>query len=236
MSNKNIDIFLDEVSSYLNEVPEYIIEDYILENYDPPVHLIWHLDYETLKNHHNQATKLILGYRDEPEFHSELLQLISIRALISMHILLHPLDKTSYGTSKFENSDQSFLNQLPRKTDFHLSQVKRLYQLLIVEGRITKTERKLFISLLFDNNPQKEKILWNSSEADLRGFLTVIIEQDVIKYNITDLNKFASINFKCLDRNKLPKDIKQATFKGLQSKVSFTKAWDFWTNRLSQLL
>ena len=226
---KEINDFIADSHSYLNSIPEQLIEDY-LDDSDIPEFISWKLEEKEILEINSKATKYLYEARELAYRYSSaedlIYKLFSLERLYSFLV--------DEKTKLLKESPNDIIFKFSKQTNKRKSTVIiSLYKLLREHKRINNTEsqRRAFVSLSLKDKPT-EKIIWHGYMSDLRGFFSALINNGLIAFNMTEVNQFAAENFLYRNQKKSIVSIDSEIFRGYQTKTAFYKADDFWSNEL----
>lgn len=213
MDLKEIEKFIEDISKILYNIPDTIIRDYILDEFDIPMFLNSKFDFDFLKHTHFQINAYLIQikqliFSDDKEKCD-----VIVNDLLCLKLLTDNLIKNQSDYKKamvnYEKEYNGFLlnlkgedNYIPLHNSIKIKRttfIKLIYKLIRDEKRIdnSASQRKAIISLFFSSK-QDEPIKWNHSIYDLKRFFDLLIENNLITipkyFNGLIVNNFLILN------------------------------------------
>ncbi|HEY9168281.1 MAG TPA: hypothetical protein VIN72_02200 [Lutibacter sp.] len=211
MEIKELKKFIIDTRKILYNIPDYILEDYIKNDFEFPVFLNITYDYHYLQETHFKINTYLFEINpiilvdDKKECDEVVNQLICLKIFTDSLIKSH----NKYTKGKFQKIyDNRFLeikgedNFIPIHNEINSKKsifMKLVYRLIINENRIDNSDnqRKAFISLFFPTK-QVEPIKWKYPIYDLKRFFDLLMENNLINqpkyFNELIINNFLILN------------------------------------------
>lgn len=262
MGFEEISEFISETKQTLNNKSYSVVENCFLEDSQIPMFInIGNtykrsidknfqitVDYEDLSESHFRIAKYLFTIRgqiliDETIDYDEVLyDLSSLKLLLDNLIKNHQEYTPGKFSKKYDRLWAQFIgeyNFIPLHNNIqgrYSRFLKPLYK-LVSEERIgnSKKQRQAFISLFFPSKI-KEPIKWNGPIYDLRRFLDLLIEFELIEKPIY-FNKYVSDNFQIKNRTNRYQEFDEKSFKTSYNQVGYNNPdnYSYWEKKVKDI-